>query len=121
MFFAAVCMLTLTAVSLTSCGSDDDEKGYILKGTSWSGKIENKEDHSSVSSNITIKFYATSYRITAGIAIGGEGNYTMSADNKTVYMDADQGQTIGKISDDGKTMTISNTANKGVSGTLTKD
>lgn len=117
-FFAGVCMIALTAVTLTSCG--DDDEGNILKGTTWSGSITLSEGNSSFTSNLTLEFTSTTYRVTAGVGTGmAGGNYSLSEDNKTVYMDAQQGQTIGKISADGKTMTLSNTVTK-ISGTLTK-
>lgn len=111
-------MLALTAVTLTSCG--DDDEGNILKGTKWDGKVTVEKGYSTFTSNLGLEFTSTTYRVTAGIGTGmAGGNYTLSEDNKTVYMDAQEGQTIGKISDDGKTMTLSNTATK-ISGTLTK-
>ncbi len=116
--FAFVAVLVLGAFTLASCGDDDDDaKSTILTGTVWSGHVEQADYYTT---NITIEFDKDVYRITAGMNAGAADHYTMSSDNKTVYMVAEEGQTIGKISDDGKTMTISSTASSEVSGTLTK-
>lgn len=117
--FAFAAAIVLGAFSLASCGDDDDDdkNSTILTGTVWKGYYEQGDYFRS---NVTIEFDKDIYRITAGKWTGAADHYTMSSDNKTVYMTAEQGQTIGKISDDGKTMTISSTASSEISGTLTK-
>lgn len=117
--FAFVAILVIGAFTLASCGDDDDDKNDSysnpLSGTVWKGTMsfEGKP------ADITIKFFVVTYEITAGPYIGNGGTYSMSSDNKTVYLSAEEGQTVGKISNDGKTMTISNAATS-ASGTLTR-
>lgn len=117
--FAFAAAIVLGAFTLASCGDDDDDdtKSTILAGTVWKGTIDQGDYFTT---NVTIEFDKDIYRITAGAWAGAADHYTMSSDNKTVYMVAEQGQTIGKISDDGKTMKLSSTASSEVSGTLTK-
>lgn len=119
--FAFMAVLVLGAFTLASCGDDDDDaKSTILTGTTWKGVIS----FGPLKANTTIKFNTDNYDISivgidAPLATTRNGNYSMSSDNKTVYISAEEGQTIGKISDDGKTMTISNSVSE-ASGTLTK-
>lgn len=121
--FAFMAVLVLGAFTLASCGSDDDDdaKSTILTGTTWKGVIS----YGPLKAETTIKFHTNTYEISIKALEGSlfmdstTGNYSMSSDNKTVYISAEEGQTIGKISDDGKTMTISNSVSE-ASGTLTK-
>lgn len=119
--FAFMAVLVLGAFTLASCGDDDDDaKSTILTGTTWKGVIS----FGPLKANTTIKFNTDNYDISivgidAPLSTTRNGNYSMSSDNKTVYISAEEGQTIGKISDDGKTMTISNSVSE-ASGTLTK-
>ncbi len=119
--FAFAAAIVFGAFTLASCGDDDDAKSTILTGTVWKGVIS----YGPLKAETTIKFHTTTYEISI-VALDGsllmnttKGNYSMSSDNKTVYITAETGQTIGKISDDGKTMTINNSASE-AAGTLTK-
>lgn len=116
MSLAAV-MMICAAVTLTSCGGDDS-KSTILTGTTWEGAYEEIQKVGNNTNIITIsmtyKFYEDTYTTNLSTA---RAPYSMSADNKTVYMTADSGTVTGVISSDGKTMTVSK---NGISFTLTK-
>lgn len=118
MFFAGVCLLVMSAVSFTSCGGDDDSKssGTVLTGTTWEGSLVIKDGGNYVSTSMQISFAETTYSgyyiesillDTKKVSING--SYSMSSDNKTAYLSAAKGQTVCKISADGKTMSLSNT------------
>lgn len=115
--FAFAAVLVISAFTLASCSSDDDNNNTSnpLSGTVWKGTLY----FEGMPADVTIKFNPVTYEITAGMLKGTGGTYTLSSDYKTVYLSASQGQTIGKISDDGKTMTLSNPTTS-ATGTLTK-
>lgn len=119
--FAFAAAIVFGAFTLASCGDDDEKSDPILTGTTWEGYIEYEEiniltlQKEKVRQNITLSFTSTTYR--AGSLF--QGPYSMSADNKTAYLHVDSGETICKISDDGKSMTLSN-ATTNVTGKFTK-
>lgn len=116
--FAFAAAIVLGAFTLASCGDDDDDNNTSnpISGTVWKGTLYFGSDPLG---DITLKFNPVTYEITAGVLIGTGGTYSMSSDNKTVYLSTEEGQTIGKISADGKTMTISNSTTT-ANATLTK-
>lgn len=119
MMFASVCLLVFTAVSFSSCSNSDD--GTILTGTTWEGTVTSTKDGNLDIRSITISFGKDHYEGYLSGTGPVDGSYSVSSDNKTVYIEAEigNGQTIGKISADGKTMELSN-PNVNLTGTLTK-